>query len=93
MWPFRKKPKGLAPGKKLCLIAVKDYPKEAYSAYWEIGISAEAPFYWFANFLDYGPGSEILRGSKGVAESEDAARRASQEYVLSLIETYRRRIV
>ena len=91
MWPFTRKPKPL-PGKKLAIIAVRDYPKEAYSAYWEIGISPDAPFFWFVKLYDYASGA-LLDSANGRANTEEDARRASQTWVLERIENYRRRAV
>lgn len=90
MWPFNKDPK-LAPGKKLSLISVQDYPKEAYTAYWEIGI---APDYksWFANLYST-EGLGVLETASGASENEEDARRQSQTWVVERIENYRRRIV
>jgi len=91
MWPFKKKAKPLPGAKKLSLINVRDYPKEAYSAYWEIGVSGHAPFHWVARFIDYATGAELDVAKGGPHATEDEARRESQTWVLERIENYRRR--
>lgn len=90
MWPFTPKPKAV-PGKKLSLIAVKDYPKEAYSAYWEIFIAPDFQSWW-VNLIDFKT-SETLDTGAGTSTNEEEARRLSQSWVLERIENYRRRVV
>ena len=94
---FRKKAPGLPVpelevlphGKKLALINLHDYPRDRYSAYWEIGVSNTAPFRWLARLISFDTHVE-LEVTAGVAESEDDARRKSQQWVLDHIEAYRR---
>lgn len=76
-------------GKKLSIVNVKDYPRQLYSAYWEIGVANSAPFQWRARLYDYATGA-MLSDASGVADTENDARRESQQWVLDNIETYRR---
>ena len=59
-----------------------------YSAYWEIGMRQEAPFDWHARFNSYDDGRLLIERT-GSAFTEDEARRASQQWVLDNIETFR----
>lgn len=59
-----------------------------YSAYWEIGMTQAAPFRWHARIIDY-PTGKLLQERTGSSDTEDESRRASQQWVLDNIETYR----
>lgn len=93
--PFKKREAPIAvtppipPGKKLALISVHDYPRTRYSAYWEIGVSNTAPYKWLARLISNDTHVELDVGV-GEAESEEEARRASQGWVLTYIDGYRR---
>lgn len=76
--------------KKLSIISVHDYTAATHTAYWEIGVSDSAPYSWVANIMDRQTGVLLESEQGGPFEVEDDARRASQEWVLSRIETYRR---
>ena len=76
-------------GKKLAIISVHDYPNALYSAYWEIGVSNAAPFYWRAKIICRDDHIE-LQSAQGEGGSENEARLLSQTYVKSNIEAYKR---
>lgn len=93
--PFKKReaPVDVAPpipsGKKFAMISVHDYPRTRYSAYWEIGVSNTSPYKWLARLISNDTHVELDVGV-GEAASEEEARRLSQEWVLTYIESYRR---
>ena len=72
----------------ISLINVIDYPRDSYSAYWEIVINQDT-FDWLAKIMSYAD-SKVVASHNGKAKDMDAARTASQQWVLSKIETYRR---
>ena len=93
---FRKEAPGIAPapeptpaGKKLAIIDLHDYPRARYSAYWEIGVANTTPFRWIARLISNDEHVE-LEVKAGAADSEEDARRQSQQWVLDHIEQYRR---
>ena len=62
--------------------------KGYYTAYWEIGMTQDAPFQWHVRFMAY-DGGRLLDERTGSAFTEEEARRASQQYVLDNIERFR----
>lgn len=70
--------------KKLSLINVADYRE--YTAYWEIVINPET-WEWVARLYDRKSGN-VLDKSAGQGSDENDARKQSQEWVLSVIDSY-----
>lgn len=58
-----------------------------YTAYWEIGMTQAAPFHWHAKLISYDD-SRLLIERTGFSDTEEEARRASQQFVLDHIEKY-----
>ena len=96
-WLFKKTPVvapepelELSPGKKLCLIDLRDYPGSRYSAYWEIGVlKLETRHWrWVAKIVDRQTGV-VLDRAEGEAGDETEARRQSQTWVLGQMTVYR----
>ena len=71
--------------RKLSLISLHDYPREVYSAYWEIFINDGE---WLVNLYSYE--HKLISEAKGKEKNEEQARRASQTWVLERIESFRR---
>ena len=79
------------PGKKLAIISVHDYPGTLYTAYWEIGVSNAAPYYWRAKIMSRETGLELAtEGGEGASENE--ARLLSQEWVKAQMPNYKRAV-
>lgn len=70
------------------IIAVADYPRTKYSAYWEIGIDGKT-FKWTARLYDWGTGNVLVEQS-AAAPSMAVARNASQTWVRDQIERFKR---
>lgn len=77
--------------RKVALINVADYPRERYSAYWEIRVlgSDEESYEWGARIYDRGT-SKLLEESLDAAETRDAADTAAQSWVLERMKKYKR---
>jgi hypothetical protein len=88
---FKKKPAGSdfvpsAPGKKLCLYDVRDFPRDNYTVYPEIMINA-ADWSWVSKLLLYRGG--VAESGQGTASNETEARHASQTWVLRRMPRYK----
>ena len=71
--------------KKLSLITLHDYPRDCYSAYWEIMVVQGN---WLARLYSYE--HKPLEEATGISQNEEEARRDSQTWIISKIENYRR---
>ncbi len=80
---------GLHADPRGCELAVAKWgaAKGYYTAYWEIGIRQAAPYDWHVRMIEY-DGGRLLRERTGSADTEEEARRASQQFVLDHIEEY-----
>lgn len=70
------------------VIAVKDYPRAEYSAYWEIGINAKTN-QWTARILDW-KDSGVLMAMTAAASDMGSARTASQTWVKQHMDQFKR---
>lgn len=73
-----------------CEMAVAKWGNHAgwYSVYWEIGMRQADPFDWHVRVIDYDSG-KVMAERTGSANTEEEARRASQQWVLDNIEQFR----
>jgi hypothetical protein len=70
------------------IIALSEYPREKYSAYWEIAID-RATSMWSARIYDYATNT-VMVAQTAVAPSYEVARSASQTWVKSQMELFAR---
>ena len=70
------------------VIAVKDYPRTQYSAYWEIAIDQKT-YTWVARIYSWDSGA-VVAEQQGAAPGMEAARHASQTWVKQQMDNYAR---
>lgn len=70
------------------VIAVKDYPRTQYRAYWEIGIDRDTGA-WGARIYDWDSGAVLLEKAD-TSGDVPAARLASQTWVKGIMDAFKR---
>lgn len=77
--------------RKVALINVRDYPRDLYSAYWEIRVDGnDGDGYGYGVRLYDRQTNSVVEETEGAADTRDAADTAAQTWVLDRIEKYRR---
>lgn len=77
--------------RKVSLINVADYPRERYSAYWEIRVlgSDEEGYEWGARLYNRSTG-KLIEETLDAANSRDAADTAAQKWVIERMKQFKR---
>lgn len=76
------------------LVNIHNYPKELYSAYWEINVEGDpdtpGSWVWRTRLFSYDEPNKIETEQQGGADTREEADTLAQTFVLDNIENYKR---